>query len=122
MINIIENKLKIRESFLDQYENSWNEETLDYDMEEPKEKGNKNSKTKLIDQFGTDLTKLAREGGLDPVVGRKSEIKRITQILSRRKKNNPVLVGEPGCVDGETIITIRKISTDGFHKTIEIDY
>jgi ATP-dependent Clp protease ATP-binding subunit ClpC len=59
-------------------------------------KSNKNSKAKLIDQFGTDLTKLAKEGVLDPVVGRKNEIKRISQILSRRKKNNPVLVGEPG--------------------------
>ena len=70
----------------------------DYDMEEgtSKDKVNKNSKTKLIDQFGTDLTKLAKEGLLDPVVGRKNEIKRITQILARRKKNNPVLVGEPG--------------------------
>ena len=72
----------------------------DLDMEEREEqelpKGNKNSKTKLIDQFGTDLTKLAKEGALDPVVGRKDEIKRVSQILSRRKKNNPVLIGEPG--------------------------
>ena len=72
----------------------------DLDMEERDEqelpKGNKNSKTKLIDQFGTDLTKLAKEGALDPVVGRKDEIKRVSQILSRRKKNNPVLIGEPG--------------------------
>jgi len=66
----------------------------DTDMEEPKT--NKNSKMKLIEQFGTDLTKLAKDGQLDPVVGRKNEIKRISQILSRRKKNNPVLVGEPG--------------------------
>ena len=69
------------------------------DMEEenvPKSNVNKNSKTKLIDQFGIDLTKLAKEGSLDPVIGRKNEIKRISQILSRRKKNNPVLVGEPG--------------------------
>ena len=76
----------------------------DIDMEEreiPKENmGNK--KQKLIEQFGTDLTKLAKEGVLDPVVGRKNEIKRISQILSRRKKNNPVLVGEPGV--GKTAI------------------
>ena len=50
----------------------------------------------MIDQFGTDLTKLAKDGLLDPVVGRKDEIKRMSQILSRRKKNNPVLIGEPG--------------------------
>lgn len=64
--------------------------------QESKDNVNKNSKSKLIDQFGVDLTKYAKEGKLDPVIGRKSEIKRISQILSRRKKNNPVLVGEPG--------------------------
>src|ERR671929_107061 len=52
--------------------------------------------SKLLDQFGRNLTKLAAEGKLDPVVGRETEIERIMQILSRRTKNNPVLVGEPG--------------------------
>ncbi|MHB1538306.1 MAG: ATP-dependent Clp protease ATP-binding subunit [Solirubrobacteraceae bacterium] len=52
--------------------------------------------SKLLDQFGRNLTKLATEGKLDPVVGRETEIERIMQILSRRTKNNPVLVGEPG--------------------------
>src|ERR1044072_9140308 len=52
--------------------------------------------SKLLDQFGRNLTKLAEEGKLDPVVGRETEIERIMQILSRRTKNNPVLVGEPG--------------------------
>src|SRR5205807_1983274 len=52
--------------------------------------------SKLLDQFGRNLTKLAAEGKLDPVVGREIEIERIMQILSRRTKNNPVLVGEPG--------------------------
>src|SRR2546426_4318551 len=52
--------------------------------------------SKLLDQFGRNLTKLASEGKLDPCVGRETEIERITQILSRRTKNNPVLVGEPG--------------------------
>ncbi|MGB9183978.1 MAG: Clp protease N-terminal domain-containing protein, partial [Solirubrobacteraceae bacterium] len=52
--------------------------------------------SKLLDQFGRNLTKLASEGKLDPVVGRETEIERIMQILSRRTKNNPVLVGEPG--------------------------
>src|SRR5206468_7742762 len=55
----------------------------------------KNS-SKLLDQFGRKLTKLAAESKLDPVVGRETEIERIMQILSRRTKNNPVLVGEPG--------------------------
>ncbi|HVP03197.1 MAG TPA: ATP-dependent Clp protease ATP-binding subunit [Solirubrobacteraceae bacterium] len=52
--------------------------------------------SKLLDQFGRNLTKLAAEGKLDPVVGRETEIERIMQILSRRTKNNPVLIGEPG--------------------------
>jgi ATP-dependent Clp protease ATP-binding subunit ClpC len=51
--------------------------------------------SKLLDQFGRNLTKLASEGKLDPVVGRQTEIERVMQILSRRTKNNPVLVGEP---------------------------
>jgi len=54
------------------------------------------SDTPVLDNFGTDLTKAAEEGRLDPVVGREREIERLAQILSRRKKNNPVLIGEPG--------------------------
>ena len=56
----------------------------------------KDGKTPKLDKFGRDLTKAARDGELDPVIGRAQEIERITQILSRRTKNNPVLVGEPG--------------------------
>ncbi|MCC8145454.1 MAG: ATP-dependent Clp protease ATP-binding subunit [Bacteroidales bacterium] len=56
----------------------------------------KNSDTPVIDSFGTDLTKAAEENRLDPIVGREKEIERLAQILSRRKKNNPVLIGEPG--------------------------
>ena len=52
--------------------------------------------TPVLDNFGTDMTKAASEGKLDPVVGREKEIERISQILSRRKKNNPILIGEPG--------------------------
>ena len=54
------------------------------------------SKTPVLDNFGTDLTKAALEGKLDPVVGRENEIQRVIEILGRRKKNNPVLIGEPG--------------------------
>ncbi len=57
---------------------------------------NSKSKTKNIDQFSKDLTALAKEGGIDPVIGREQEIQRVVQILSRRTKNNPVLIGEPG--------------------------
>jgi len=56
----------------------------------------KKSKTPVLDNFGRDLTRLAEDGKLDPVVGRKKEIERVSQILSRRKKNNPMLIGEPG--------------------------
>ncbi len=59
-------------------------------------KGNKKSKTPVLDNFGRDLTEMAEEGKLDPVVGREKEIERVSQILSRRKKNNPLLIGEPG--------------------------
>ena len=58
--------------------------------------GEKTKNSKLLDQFGRNLTKQATEGKLDPVVGRQTEIERVMQILSRRQKNNPVLIGEPG--------------------------
>ena len=61
-----------------------------------KQPGNKPSETPALDTFGTDITKAAVENRLDPVVGREREIERIAQILSRRKKNNPVLIGDPG--------------------------
>ncbi len=69
-----------------------------------KERGTKmeKSKTPVLDNFGRDLTKLAEDGKLDPVVGRQREIERVAQVLSRRKKNNPVLIGEPGV--GKTAI------------------
>ncbi|WP_167964346.1 ATP-dependent Clp protease ATP-binding subunit [Saonia flava] len=60
------------------------------------QKGNKKSKTPVLDNFGRDLTRLAEDDKLDPVVGREKEIERVSQILSRRKKNNPLLIGEPG--------------------------
>lgn len=60
------------------------------------ERGNKKSKTPTLDQFSTDLTKLAFENKIDPVIGREKEIERMCQILGRRKKNNPVLIGDPG--------------------------
>jgi ATP-dependent Clp protease ATP-binding subunit ClpC len=62
----------------------------------PGNKSNKKSKTPVLDNFGRDLTEMAEEGKLDPVVGREKEIERVSQILSRRKKNNPLLIGEPG--------------------------
>ena len=60
------------------------------------------SRTPVLDNFGRDITKLAEEGKLDPIIGRETEIERVSQILSRRKKNNPILIGEPGV--GKTAI------------------
>ncbi len=65
-------------------------------------KKRKKSKTPALDHFGRDLTEMARRGKLDPIIGRDNEIERLSQILSRRKKNNPVLIGEPGV--GKTAI------------------
>jgi len=81
-------------------------------------------KTPVLDNFGRDLTKLAVEGKLDPVIGRDKEIQRVAQVLSRRKKNNPVLIGEPGVgktaiVEGLAIRIIdRKVSRVLFDKRI----
>jgi len=66
------------------------------------EKKQERSKTPVLDNFGRDLTKMAMENKLDPIVGREKEIERVAQVLSRRKKNNPVLIGEPGV--GKTAI------------------
>jgi ATP-dependent Clp protease ATP-binding subunit ClpC len=65
-------------------------------------KGGEKSRTPVLDNFGRDLTKLAEDNKLDPIVGREKEIERVAQILSRRKKNNPILIGEPGV--GKTAI------------------
>ncbi len=74
--------------------------------------GGEKKSSKLLDQFGRNLTKLAADGKLDPVVGRQTEIERVMQILSRRTKNNPVLIGEPGV--GKTAVVeglAQRIST-----------
>jgi ATP-dependent Clp protease ATP-binding subunit ClpC len=75
-------------------------EFMDDSGEKPKKKSE--SGTPVLDNFSKDLNKLAEDGKLDPVVGRQNEIFRIAQILSRRKKNNPIIIGEPGC--GKTAI------------------
>ena len=110
------------------------ENTSDDDFDTPKSnpfeqpKGGKavqkKSKTPVLDNFGRDLTHLAEEGKLDPVVGRKKEIERVSQILSRRKKNNPMLIGEPGVgksaiAEGLALRIIqRKVSRILFNKRI----
>ena len=69
----------------------------DETMKSKKQKQSSDSSTPVLDNFSRDLNKLAEQGKLDPVIGRDREILRIAQILSRRKKNNPIIVGEPGC-------------------------
>lgn len=103
----------------------------DEEDDEPKtKKGNptasalKQTETPALDTFGTDITKAAKENKLDPIVGREREIERLAQILSRRKKNNPVLIGDPGVgksaiVEGLALrITQRKISRVLFDKRV----
>ncbi|MBS7786787.1 ATP-dependent Clp protease ATP-binding subunit [Flavobacterium sp. CYK-55] len=90
----------------------------------PANKSNKKSKTPVLDNFGRDLTEMAEEGKLDPVVGREKEIERVSQILSRRKKNNPLLIGEPGVgksaiAEGLALrITQKKVSRILFNKRV----
>ncbi|MDR6569800.1 ATP-dependent Clp protease ATP-binding subunit ClpC [Chitinophaga ginsengisegetis] len=85
---------------------------------------NTKSKTPVLDNFGRDITKLAESGSLDPIVGREQEIERVSQILSRRKKNNPILIGEPGVgktaiVEGLALrIVQRKVSRVLFDKRV----
>jgi ATP-dependent Clp protease ATP-binding subunit ClpC len=87
-------------------------------------RGANKSKTPVLDNFGRDITKLAEDGKLDPIIGRETEIERVSQILSRRKKNNPILIGEPGV--GKTAIaeglalriTQKKVSRTLFNKRI----
>ncbi|MGI6573057.1 MAG: ATP-dependent Clp protease ATP-binding subunit [Fermentimonas sp.] len=109
--------------------------TEDDDMEEksftpgrgtgnPSQTKGAGSDTPVLDNFGTDITRAALENRLDPVVGRDKEIERIAQILSRRKKNNPVLIGDPGVgksaiVDGLALrITQKKVSRPLFDKRV----
>ena len=84
------------ESFQDDDANMDDDTSKDNLFNSPSSKANKKSKTPVLDNFGRDLTAMAEEGKLDPVVGREKEIERVSQILSRRKKNNPLLIGEPG--------------------------
>jgi ATP-dependent Clp protease ATP-binding subunit ClpC len=87
-------------------------------------KGGAKSRTPVLDNFGRDITKLAEEDKLDPIIGRETEIERVSQILSRRKKNNPILIGEPGVgktaiVEGLALRIIqKKVSRTLFNKRI----
>jgi ATP-dependent Clp protease ATP-binding subunit ClpC len=91
-------------------------------------KGDKKSKTPALDHFCRDLTDLARQGKLDPTIGRRTEIERVVEILCRRKKNNPVLIGEPGVgktaiVEGLAQLISRNDVTDALkdHRVLALD-
>ena len=91
---------------------------------QPKKVSDIKSKTPVLDNFGRDLTRAAEDGKLDPIVGREKEIERVSQILSRRKKNNPILIGEPGVgksaiAEGFALrIVQRKVSRVLFNKRV----
>ena len=95
-----------------------------FDPKQSSRKTSRKSKTPVLDNFGRDLTAMAEQNTLDPVVGRKEEIERVSQILSRRKKNNPMLIGEPGVgksaiAEGLALrIVQRKVSRILFDKRI----
>ena len=96
----------------------------EYSSESSKKSSDSKSSTPVLDNFGRDLTKFAEDDKLDPIVGRDKEIERVSQILSRRKKNNPILIGEPGVgksaiAEGLALrIVQRKVSRVLFNKRI----
>lgn len=151
MLSILKNKENVATQILHQYEVDYEKfkselgivqgdvPTSDYsdpgseEFEEDDERrqfqqrrqaGASKSKTPVLDNFGRDITKMAETGGLDPIVGREEEIERVSQILSRRKKNNPILIGEPGVgktaiVEGLALrIVQRKVSRVLFDKRV----
>jgi ATP-dependent Clp protease ATP-binding subunit ClpC len=114
-----------RSEYTDDNDDDFDDERKSYSQQQ-KAKGQSNtkSKTPVLDNFGRDITKLAEGGSLDPIVGREKEIERVSQILSRRKKNNPILIGEPGVgktaiVEGLALRIIqRKVSRVLFDKRV----
>lgn len=112
----IENKIKSIKIMNSNYSDSNEEDRSPYNSK--KEKQDTNSKTPVLDSFCRDITDLANKGQLDPVIGRDVEMERVAQILSRRKKNNPILVGDPGvgkCLGRGTKILMY----DGTFKNVE---
>jgi ATP-dependent Clp protease ATP-binding subunit ClpC len=120
----IEENLNISPTSETPSDDDFDEATSNPFEQQPKEKSKGKSKTPVLDNFGRDLTRLAEEDSLDPVVGRQKEIERVSQILSRRKKNNPMLIGEPGVgksaiAEGLALrIVQRKVSRILFDKRI----
>lgn len=113
-----------RAEFQDENDDDFDEEKKYSQSKGSKQAGSAKSKTPVLDNFGRDITKMAELGALDPIVGRELEIERVSQILSRRKKNNPILIGEPGVgktaiVEGLALrIVQRKVSRVLFDKRV----
>ncbi len=113
----------IRSDYAEENEDDFDEEKK-YTQSKARATGSAKSKTPVLDNFGRDITRLAEMGQLDPIVGREQEIERVSQILSRRKKNNPILIGEPGVgktaiVEGLALrIVQRKVSRVLFDKRV----
>src|SRR5690242_1218284 len=113
-----------RAEYTDENDDDFEDEKKYSQSKGSKQTGAAKSKTPVLDNFGRDITKLAEMGTLDPIVGREAEIERVSQILSRRKKNNPILIGEPGVgktaiVEGLALrIVQRKVSRVLFDKRV----
>ncbi|NOT50493.1 MAG: ATP-dependent Clp protease ATP-binding subunit [Chitinophagaceae bacterium] len=113
-----------RAEYTDENDDDFDEEKKYSQSKGGKSQGSAKSKTPVLDNFGRDITKMAELGALDPIVGREREIERVSQILSRRKKNNPILIGEPGVgktaiVEGLALrIVQRKVSRVLFDKRV----
>jgi ATP-dependent Clp protease ATP-binding subunit ClpC len=114
----------VRSEYSEENDDDFDEEKKYSQSKASRQQGTAKSKTPVLDNFGRDITKLAEMGALDPIVGRESEIERVSQILSRRKKNNPILIGEPGVgktaiVEGLALrIVQRKVSRVLFDKRV----
>jgi len=114
----------IKSEFSEDPEEDFDEEKRGFQQKSKQQTGNAKSKTPVLDNFGRDITRLAEMGTLDPIVGREKEIERVSQILSRRKKNNPIIIGEPGVgktaiVEGLALrIVQRKVSRVLFDKRV----
>ena len=115
----------VRSEYPDDADDEFDEEKKGYQQRARQQQGTAaKSKTPVLDNFGRDITRLAELGSLDPIVGREKEIERVSQILSRRKKNNPILIGEPGVgktaiVEGLALrIVQRKVSRVLFDKRV----
>ena len=113
-----------RAEYDDPGEEDFDDEKSKYSQSRSKQQAGAKSKTPVLDNFGRDITRLAENGSLDPIVGREAEIERVSQILSRRKKNNPILIGEPGVgktaiVEGLALrIVQRKVSRVLYDKRV----